>query len=66
MRHRQGKLIEEPVFQGNGSLYKQGEAGLLGFALDPHFARNGYMDAYHIYGRRMATRSSGLYRNFKS
>lgn len=54
------------MFQVDGSLYKQGEAGLLGFALDPQFARNGYIYAYHTYGRRMTIRSSGLYRNFKS
>lgn len=44
-----GKLIEEPVFQFNGSLYKQGEAGLLGFTLDPQFERNGYIYAYYTY-----------------
>ncbi|MDO3677455.1 PQQ-dependent sugar dehydrogenase [Paenibacillus ehimensis] len=44
-----GKLIEKPVFQFNGSLYKQGEAGLLGFTLDPQFERNGYIYAYYTY-----------------
>ncbi|WP_152570696.1 hypothetical protein [Paenibacillus tyrfis] len=36
-------------FAADGSLYKQGEAGLLSFALDPQFARNGYRYAYHTY-----------------
>ncbi len=46
-----GKLIEEPVIQINGSLYKQGEAGLLGFTLDPQFERNGYIYVCHTYVR---------------
>ncbi|WP_088833565.1 hypothetical protein [Paenibacillus tyrfis] len=48
-------------FAPDGSLYKQGEAGLLSFALDTQFARNGYMYAYHTYiqGDRLRAAAEG-------
>ncbi|ALS24706.1 PQQ-dependent sugar dehydrogenase [Paenibacillus naphthalenovorans] len=45
----QGKLVDEPVFRFDDKLYTQGEAGLLGLALDPKFNENHYMYAYHTY-----------------
>ncbi|WP_429312604.1 PQQ-dependent sugar dehydrogenase [Paenibacillus mucilaginosus] len=48
---RDGKLAAEPVFTFDKTLYKEGEAGLLGFTLDPRFADNGYIYVYHTYTR---------------
>lgn len=44
-----GKLVDEPVFRFDDKLYTQGEAGLLGLALDPKFSDNHYMYVYHTY-----------------
>lgn len=44
-----GKLINEPVYRFASPLYNQGEAGLLGIALDPNFMNNHYLYVYHTY-----------------
>ncbi|MCZ8522887.1 MULTISPECIES: PQQ-dependent sugar dehydrogenase [Paenibacillus] len=48
---REGRVAAEPVFTFDAALYKEGEAGVLGFALDPEFAGNGYIYVYHTYTR---------------
>lgn len=45
----QGKLAAEPVFRFDDALFKRGEAGLLGFTLDPNFSQNHYIYAYYSY-----------------
>ncbi|PYI51762.1 PQQ-dependent sugar dehydrogenase [Paenibacillus flagellatus] len=45
-----GKLQAEPVFAFTEPPFvSRGEGGLLGLALDPDFAKNGYLYAYHSY-----------------
>lgn len=44
-----GKLVDEPVFRFEPPFVSQGEGGLLGLALDPAFADNHYLYAYHSY-----------------
>ncbi|MBP1153394.1 MULTISPECIES: PQQ-dependent sugar dehydrogenase [unclassified Paenibacillus] len=44
-----GKLVAEPVFRFEDKLYNQGEAGLLGLALDPKFNDNHYLYVYQTY-----------------
>ncbi|MEF3304636.1 PQQ-dependent sugar dehydrogenase [Paenibacillus sp. GYB003] len=44
-----GKLLEEPMFAFGPPFVSRGESGLLGLALDPEFAKNGYVYTYHTY-----------------
>jgi glucose/arabinose dehydrogenase len=44
-----GKLLNEPVITFTEGLYQQAEAGLLGLALDPNFAKNRFMYVYQSY-----------------
>jgi glucose/arabinose dehydrogenase len=44
-----GKLLNEPVMTFMDGLYQQAEAGLLGLALDPNFAKNHFMYVYQSY-----------------
>lgn len=52
-----GKLLEEPVYRFEAPLYKQGEAGLLGIALDKDFKNNHYLYVYHTYQEGGQTRN---------
>jgi glucose/arabinose dehydrogenase len=45
----QGKLRQEPVISFPAPFVSEGEGGLLGLAVDPDFARNHYLYAYHTY-----------------
>lgn len=44
-----GQLLKEPVLSLEAPFASQGEGGLLGLALDPHFAGNHYIYVYHTY-----------------
>ncbi|TVY10796.1 PQQ-dependent sugar dehydrogenase [Paenibacillus cremeus] len=44
-----GQPTAEPVFSFAGAIYKEGEAGLLGFALDPNFSQSHSIYVYHSY-----------------
>ncbi|RKN86959.1 PQQ-dependent sugar dehydrogenase [Paenibacillus ginsengarvi] len=44
-----GKLLPDPMFTLAPPFVSKGESGLLGLALDPLFAENGYLYTYHTY-----------------
>jgi len=44
-----GQLLQEPVLSLEAPFASQGEGGLLGLALDPHFTANHYIYVYHTY-----------------
>ncbi|MGC5325441.1 PQQ-dependent sugar dehydrogenase [Brevibacillus sp. SYSU BS000544] len=44
-----GKVLPQPVISFPSPFVSEGEGGLLGLALDPDFAQNHYMYAYHSY-----------------
>ncbi|WP_282938328.1 PQQ-dependent sugar dehydrogenase [Paenibacillus sp. RC67] len=44
-----GQLLDEPVYRFASPLYNQGEAGLLGIALDRDFKTNHFVYVYHSY-----------------
>ncbi|WP_036746421.1 PQQ-dependent sugar dehydrogenase [Paenibacillus sp. UNC451MF] len=44
-----GQLLEDPVYRFTSPLYNQGEAGLLGIALDKNFKSNHFLYVYHTY-----------------
>jgi len=45
----EGQLLKEPVLSLEAPFASQGEGGLLGLALDPHFTANHYIYVYHTY-----------------
>lgn len=45
----EGKLMPEPLLSFSSPFVSEGEGGLLGIAVDPDFAHNGYLYVYHTY-----------------
>nr|WP_126425310.1 PQQ-dependent sugar dehydrogenase [Brevibacillus marinus] len=44
-----GRLLEDPLISFSAPFLSEGEGGLLGLALDPQFAENHWLYAYHSY-----------------
>lgn len=44
-----GRLLPDPLISFPAPFISEGEGGLLGLVLDPHFAQNHYLYVYHTY-----------------